>query len=319
MDGSQPKYLNSPETPVFNKRLNLFGLNLVQKIRNIERLLIVEGYMDVISLHQADLPYAVASLGTALTDDQARLLKRYCSEVYIAYDGDSAGQKATARGLDILKEAGLRVKVVEFPDNLDPDDYARKFGRVGVEELMDQAASLIDYKLKSIAAQCSLSTEDGRRRYVTESCRDVLAKIISPVELDIYVKRLNRETGVSETAILEEASLERSAAKAAGYSAKGVRNTNAVVDGPSRMLEYRPAESRKDNALPEAERTLLMLALSDAKYADKLPECVDLIDFSMERGNIARLLYEGKIRNSNAAAIMNQLEANEQSELAKCC
>jgi hypothetical protein len=122
---------------------------------------------------------------------------------------------------------------------------------------------------------------------------------------------------VSETAILEAASLERSAAKAAGNSAKGGRNTNAVVDGPSRMLDYRPIESRKVNALPEAERTQLMLALSDAKYADKLPECVDLMDFSMERGNIARLLYEEKFRNSNAAAIMNQLEADEQSELAK--
>jgi DNA primase len=127
MDASQPKYLNSPETPVFNKRLNLFGMNLVQQIRNLERLVIVEGYMDVISMHQAGVPYTVASLGTALTEEQARLMRRYASEVFIAYDGDSAGQKATLRSLDILRDAGLNVKVIEFPDGLDPDDYARQF------------------------------------------------------------------------------------------------------------------------------------------------------------------------------------------------
>ncbi len=316
MDDSQPKYLNSPETPVFNKRHNLFGLNLVQKVRNLQRLVVVEGYMDVISLHQADLPYAVASLGTALTEEQARLIKRYCDEVYIAYDGDSAGQKATTRGLDILKDAGLRVKVIEFPDNLDPDDYARKFGRVGVEELMERAVSLVDYKLKTIAAGCDLTTEDGRRQYVAQSCREVLSKITSPVEMDILVQRLSRETGVSATAIVEEAGLERAAARAA-YSAKGGRNTNAVVDGPSRTLDHRPATPADNNAIVEAERTLLLLALNDPAHAASLTECLDIDSLEGPRQGIARAILEGRARNTGAAELMNTLPPDEQSELAR--
>ncbi len=316
MDDSQPKYLNSPETPVFNKRHNLFGLNLVQKVRNLQRLVVVEGYMDVISLHQADLPYAVASLGTALTEEQARLIKRYCDEVYIAYDGDSAGQKATTRGLDILKDAGLRVKVIEFPDNLDPDDYARKFGRVGVEELMERAVSLVDYKLKTIAAGCDLTTEDGRRQYVAQSCREVLSKITSPVEMDILVQRLSRETGVSATAIVEEAGLERAAARAA-YSAKVGRNTNAVVDGPSRTLDHRPATPADNNAIVEAERTLLLLALNDPAHAASLTECLDIDSLEGPRQGIARAILEGRARNTGAAELMNTLPPDEQSELAR--
>ena len=317
MDDSQPKYLNSPETPVFNKRLNLFGLNLVQKIRNLQRLVIVEGYMDVIGLHQADLPYAVASLGTALTEDQARLIKRYCDEVYIAYDGDSAGQKATARGLDILKEAGLRVQVIEFPDKMDPDDYARKFGRVGVEELMDKAITLIDYKLKAIANGCDLATEEGRRQYVTRSSREVLAQIDSPVEMDILVKRLSRETGVSAMAIQEEAGLERAAARASAYSAKGGRNTNAVVDGPSRVLEIRPSVNTDDNAAAEAERTLLLLALQDPAHAENLVQSLDLDELEGPRRGIAQAIFEGRARNAGAAELMNTLAQEEQSELAR--
>ena len=287
MDDSQPKYLNSPETPVFNKRLNLFGLNLVQQIRNIERLIIVEGYMDVISMHQAGLPYTVASLGTALTEEQARLMRRYAEEVFIAYDGDSAGQKATLRSLDILKDAGLTVKVIAFPDGLDPDDYAKRFGLTGIEELMDKASPLIDYKLKTIAAECDLGSEEGRRRYVSQSCREVLSKITSPVELDIYVKRLSRESGVSEMAIYEESGIERSALKAAEYSAKNSRYTNAVMDGPSRMLEIRHMEGKRDNACRDAESYLLLLAMTSMKYAAEVPEYVDAESFEEERRELA--------------------------------
>ena len=317
MDGSQPKYLNSPETPVFNKRLNLFGMNLVQQIRNLERLVIVEGYMDVISMHQAGLPYTVASLGTALTEEQARLMRRYASEVFIAYDGDSAGQKATLRSLDILRDAGLTVKVIEFPDGLDPDDYARQFSLAGLEDLMDKALPLVDYRLRTLAAGCDMATEEGRRRYVAESCREVLAKLTSPVELDIYVKRLSRESGVSEMAIYEEAGIERSAMKAAEYSAKRSRNTNAVLDGPSRLLEHRPAEGRKDNALRDAESYLLLLAMTDAAYAAALTRGNAVEDFGEERAELASAVFDGRAKSAGAAGFMNLLSPQGQAELAR--
>jgi DNA primase len=317
MDDSQPKYLNSPETPIFNKRLNLFGLNLVQQIRNLERIIIVEGYMDVISMHQAGLPYTVASLGTALTEEQARLMKRYADEVYLAYDGDSAGQKATLRGLDILKDAGLRVRVIEFPDNLDPDDYAKRFGLTGLEELMDKASPLIDYKLRTIAGGCDLRTEEGRHQYVAKSCREVLAKISSPVELDIYVKRLSRESGVSEMAIYEESGIERSVLKAAEYSAKNSRNTNAVIDGPSRMLEIKNANNRKDNDIVEVERYLLQFALTKHGYNEKLWVSAAVADFTEQRNEIATLIFTGKAGKSSPAEIMNFLSTGAQEELAR--
>ncbi len=317
MDGSQPKYLNSPETPVFNKRQNLFGLNLVQQIRNLQRVVLVEGYMDVISMHQAGVPYAMASLGTALTEEQARLIKRYCEEVLLAYDGDAAGQKATLRGLDILRDSGLAVKVMEFPDGMDPDDYAKRFGLTGLEERMDQALPLIDYKLKVIAADCDLATEDGRRRYVTVACREVLAKITSPVELDIYVKRLSRQTGVSELAIYEESGIERSARKAAEYSAKHSRYTNAGMDGSSRMLEASPMEGRRDNASRDAESFLLRLAMhgSEAAMGPLLEAGSGM--FSGERLELAEAVLNGQAKRLSTAEMMSGLSPAGQAELAR--
>jgi DNA primase len=316
MDGSQPKYLNSPESPVFNKRQNLFGLNLAQSIRNLERLIIVEGYMDVISMHQAGVPYTVASLGTALTEEQARLMRRYAGEVFVAYDGDAAGQKATLRSLDILRDAGLNVKVVTVPDGLDPDDYARKFGLTGVEELLDRALPMIDHQLSAIKGQCDLATEDGRKRYVSQSCREVLSKIASPVELDIYIKRLSRETGVSEMAIYEESGMERSALKAAEYSAKNSRYTNAVMDGPSRIPEKRHMEGRRDNAARDAESYLLLLAMSDAEFAAGLRGKWSAEAFCEERREMASAVLEGG-NVCGAAELMLRLSGGCQAELAR--
>lgn len=317
MDGSQPKYLNSPESPVFNKRQNLFGLNLAQSIRGLERLIIVEGYMDVISMHQAGVPYTVASLGTALTEEQARLMRRYASEVFIAYDGDAAGQKAALRSLDILRDAGLGVKVVEFPGGMDPDDYARKFGLTGVEELLDGALPMLDFKLATIAAQCDLGTEDGRKRYLSQCCRDVLSRIASPVELDIYIKRLSRETGVSEMAIYEESGIERSALKAAEYSAKHSRYTNAVMGSPSRMPEARHMEGRKGNACRDAESYLLALAMSDEAYAGNLEGRLGADSFGEERRELARMALGGGAAGATVAELMNRLSEAGQAELAR--
>lgn len=316
MDGSQPKYLNSPETPVFNKRQNLFGLNIVQQIRNLQRVVVVEGYMDVISMHQAGVPCAVASLGTALTEEQARLVKRYCGEVLIAYDGDAAGQKATLRSLDILRDAGLEVRVMAFPDGLDPDDYARKCGLVGLEELMDRAEPAVSHRLKTIAEQCDLSTEEGRKRYVSVSCRDVLSRIASPVEMDIYAKRLSRETGVSTMAIFEEAGIERSALKAAEYSAKNSRNTNAGMDGSSRLVDQPHLEGRKDNACRDAESYLLLLSAASPRFAGQVRDGLGVESFSDARRELAEAVLGGGAQGGEAA-LMNSLTEAGRAEYAR--
>ena len=141
LNNDKPKYINTGDTPIYNKRNNLYGLYL-HKNEKLSDLIMVEGYMDVIGLYKAGVTNAVASLGTALTQQQARLLKRYVDTVYIAYDGDAAGQNATVRGLDILSAEGLQVRVISFPDDLDPDEYVQIYGKTGFDRLKENALSL---------------------------------------------------------------------------------------------------------------------------------------------------------------------------------
>lgn len=203
LDDSLPKYLNSPEGPVFNKRTVLFGLNLVRKLRPLEYTIIAEGYMDVITMHQYGFRQAVASLGTSLTGEQAKLLRRYAPDVYIAYDGDEAGQKAALRGLDILQEVGLRVRVIRFPKGLDPDETLTDHGPEYFRKLMDQALSLMDFKLEKLREDYDLSSQDGRVAYGTEAAK-LLAKTDNLIERDAHIQRLEEWIGIHPRVIYDE-------------------------------------------------------------------------------------------------------------------
>ena len=168
------KYKNTKETVVFNKSNTLYNINNLKKIKNekgISEVIIVEGYMDTISLVQAGIENVVASMGTSLTKDQARILKRYTDKVYISYDGDFAGQKAAIRGLEILKEAGLDVKVVALPDGLDPDDVIKQMGAEGYRNLLFDAKPLIDFKLDILKKTFDISTIDGKRKYISNAIK----------------------------------------------------------------------------------------------------------------------------------------------------
>ena len=203
LDDSQPKYLNSPEGPVFNKGTTLFGLNLVRKLRPLEYTIIAEGYMDVITMHQYGFGQAVASLGTSMTAEQAKLLRRYAPDVYIAYDGDAAGQKAALRGLDILQEAGLRVKVIRFPKGKDPDETLAGHGPEYFRKLMDQALTLMEYKLEKLRDDYDLSIQDGRVAYGTEAAK-LLAKTDNLIERDAHIQRLEGLIGIHPRVIYDE-------------------------------------------------------------------------------------------------------------------
>jgi len=190
----KPKYINTGDTLLYNKRNNLYGLNQ-QKSGKLADLVMVEGYTDVIGLYEADVTNAVASLGTALTQQQARLLKRYVSTVYIAYDGDAAGQNATIRGLDILTAEGLSVRVIVFPNEQDPDEFVRQNGKEAFDRLKENALSLNAFKLEAMARSYALEREDERERYATEACRFIAT--LSPVERDRYYQQLSFKTGYS--------------------------------------------------------------------------------------------------------------------------
>ncbi len=211
LDDSKPKYLNSPETAAFNKSYNLFGLNLA-KNSNEEYLLLVEGYMDVIQLHQHGINTAIATLGTALTPEQARIIKRHKAEVIIAYDSDEAGQKATQRAIEILNEEGLRVRVLTMSGSKDPDEYIKINGVGAFRKLIEDSQEQIEYKIKKLKAKYNLEDIAQKSEYVNMAAREFIT-IKSPVEQELYVKKISAETGVSSESIFAEMARLRSIAE----------------------------------------------------------------------------------------------------------
>ena len=197
----KPKYLNTGDTPIFNKRLGVFAANLLKKQRGLKRVILTEGYMDVIALVQAGVPGVCATLGTALTLEQARLLKRYAPEIWVSYDGDAAGQHAILRALDIFEEEGVPARVLDFPGGMDPDEYIKTYGPQSVEQLRPTDATA--YRMKQEAANHDLSTEEGRTAYAI-ACAKYLAKVKEPVELENYVKQLMVSTGFTREVLLAQ-------------------------------------------------------------------------------------------------------------------
>lgn len=217
-NADRSKYKNTSETPVFEKGKNLFGINLVKKLKTtqrIENIIVVEGYMDVIALYQAGFTNAVAGMGTALTKEQARLLRRFAGEVYICYDGDTAGQAATVRGLDILREEELDVFVMSLPDGMDPDDFVRVKGAEEFRRQIDKALPLVDYKLNLLQKKFDINHPEGpkreefRRKYV-ESALPILRNL-KEVERESYLNSVSLKTGYSKEFLTKAVSEEKTA------------------------------------------------------------------------------------------------------------
>lgn len=203
LDKREPKYLNTADTPVFNKRKGVFAANLLRQQRHLDRVILVEGYMDVVSLTQFGVTGVCATLGTALTSEQARLLKRYAPQVFLGYDGDSAGQHAILRGLDILEQENVPARVLDFPDGLDPDEFIRRDGSEGFAKL--PAISPAAYRLRRLKEQFDLSSQDGRLAYARGASEIVSA--VDPLERDVLLSQLALETGFPKETLLEQMNL----------------------------------------------------------------------------------------------------------------
>lgn len=198
-----PKYLNSPESDVFSKKNNLYGLNLTrQDINKNNCAIMVEGYMDLVSLYKNGVTNVAASLGTALTENQCKLLKRYTENVVLSYDADAAGQKAALRGIELLHREGIKAKVLHISDGKDPDEFIKKHGRLAFMKLVDEALPYADYKISVVKQRHDLSSTEGVIDFLKDVNR-VLATL-SPVEADVYIKKLAADTGISESAIRRE-------------------------------------------------------------------------------------------------------------------
>ncbi len=204
MGDAQPKYLNTSDTPAFNKRLNVYAHNMLRKARNLPRVLLVEGYMDVVSLARQGVTGVVATLGTALTPEQAKLLKRYAPEIWVAYDGDSAGQNAILRALDVFEGLDIPARVLVIPDGLDPDDFIRGRGREAFEALTPLSAAR--YRMLRAKDGLDLSGEEGRTQYAI-ACASILKKVSQPVEVENLLKRLVVETGYTREVLVQQIGL----------------------------------------------------------------------------------------------------------------
>jgi len=198
----EPKYLNSPDTPVFNKSKNLFGINLAKKNKD-GPFILCEGNVDVVSLHQAGFSGAVASLGTSLTPDQARLLSRYTDKIILAYDGDAAGIKAAKRAIGIFEQTGIQVRVLRITGAKDPDEYIKTYGAAAFANLLEGSPNQLEYQLSQIRMKYNLDDDAARVEYLKEAT-EFLSRIVNAVEREVYTGRVSRETGISADAIMTE-------------------------------------------------------------------------------------------------------------------
>lgn len=236
LDASLPKYINSPETPVYTKGRNLFGLNLSKDhIRDADSAIIVEGYLDFIIPYQEGIKNIVASQGTALTPEQIKLLKRYTSNAVMVYDGDTAGQIATLRSLDILIEEGMNVKIVPLPKGLDPDALVRLKGGADFKAMVDNAAGLFDYKLGVLKSRHDIKDAHGKSRIASEML-STINKFDNAILRAEYSKRLSEEIKIPENCILEELNKLKRDKNRQEMPSSSIARTIAPINPAEKML-----------------------------------------------------------------------------------
>ena len=257
MDDSTPKYLNSPETVIFNKRKNLFALNIARKSK-LGYLILVEGYMDAIALHQYGFDCAVASLGTSLTEEHATLISRYVEQVVLIYDGDEAGQRATKRAIPILEKAGIRVKVLQMKDAKDPDEFLKKFGADKFRLLLEESSNRVEYQLNAIARKYDLRVDDQRIRFLQESA-ELICTLGSSVQREIYSSR------VAQAAKITEESMKLEVSKAFKRRLAREKKQQEKIDlAPAQALQPKTRSVRYDNLKSAmAEEGILAQAFLD--------------------------------------------------------
>ena len=262
-DKDAAKYLNSPETLIFNKRKNLFGLNLAKKTKQ-PYMILVEGNIDVVALHQYGFDNAVASLGTSLTEEQAVLLSRYTEQIVLIYDGDAAGQRATQRAIPILEKAGISVKVMQLRDAKDPDEYLKKFGADRFKNLLEESSNRVEYQLAAITKKYDLREDEQRVKYIAEAA-EFISTLQSAVQREVYGTRAAEAAGISFEAMKIEVnkSFKR-------RMARQRRKQEQVDLSPARNLQPHSKQFHYDNVKSAmAEETVIAMALKEPAVLDQ--------------------------------------------------
>jgi len=278
MDDSLPKYLNSPETEVFNKSMTLYGLNLAKNnLHDKKQLIIAEGYMDVIALHTYGFNNAVATLGTALTVDHGRLMRRYADEVIICYDSDFAGQKATLRSLDVLQGIIEKIKVIVLGENLDPDDYLKKYGAEKFKEKIETAITATEYRLNHLMQGYNLNNDQEKVEFLSKASV-IISELTNAFEKNLYVDQLSERLGVSREMIAKEVFKENyTPSSQYGFrsKAKTVESVPKITSDRKKYLEKQliTLYVHHHEALDEAQKQLIC----DFQYSGEHQEIMDYL------------------------------------------
>ena len=299
LDDSKPKYINSPENIVYSKGRHLYGLN-VAKQSNPKELIIVEGYMDAVSLHQRDIPNVVASLGTALTEAQGRLLRKHCEKIIIGYDSDGAGQAATMRGLEILSNLGCDIRVLQLEGAKDPDEFVIKYGSGRFNKAVEDAISLVEFKVKTLKKDLNLNNVNDKIKFLNETSK-ILSKVDNQMEKEVYIEKIAEEYKISKEAIYAEINKQ-------SYS----QNKSAkILDKPIRVktATNKDETSEIPKEVLQRENTIISL-LINGKAAEEIMKNIPVEEFKFDLNKkIAEKLYdEYKKGNSNISNVLDLFE-----------
>lgn len=260
LDDSKPKYLNSAETSAFRKNKNLFALNFA-KNSDEDTLIICEGYMDVIAMHAAGFTNAVATLGTAITSEHARIIKRYVSKAVLAYDGDEAGRKAADRAIKLLSEAGVDSRILVMRDAKDPDEFIKKFGREAFRRLIDESRSRFDYIIETVTAKYNLANADDKIKAAGELCREI-ASVYSKVERDIYIQKTATALAIDPKSVKHD--VEKLIGKNASYEKK--RQTEELIRVTSGISDRVNPDYAKKPKIGRLEEEILGILMLHPEY-----------------------------------------------------
>ena len=303
LDDSLPKYINSPENLVYSKGRHLYGLNLAKK-SDLKKIIIVEGYMDAVSLHQRGISNAVASLGTALTEAQGRLLRKYGEQVIISYDSDVAGQAATLRGLEILNNLGCDVRILQMEDAKDPDEYVIKYGSGRFNNLIEKAISLVEFKVKVLKQSLNIENINDKIKFLNEIAK-ILSKVDNNIEQELYIDKISEQYNISKEAIYAEVNkLKYSNNKGSKILEKNKINRIQTKETTNKIPE---GEIKRENII------LSLLVNQPEKTYEKIKGKITPDDFKNETNKkILKILYEEIEKgNSNITSILDNFDDQE--------
>ncbi len=305
LDSSLPKYINSPDTVVYNKGRNLYGLNVAKNAKT-DNVIMVEGYMDCVSLHQRGIPNAVASLGTALTEAQGRLLRKYFEKVVISYDSDGAGQAATLRGLEILKNIGCDVRILQMEGAKDPDEYVIKYGSGRFGLLVENAISLVEFKAKMLKKKFNLENVNDKIKFLKEIAK-LLQGIDSKIEQEIYIDKISKEHNISKEALYAE------------INKQSGNNIGSKILEKNKTYITKPVNTSVPAVLQKRENAIIALLINgDKKVYEQIKQRISPEDMKLEvNKKIVETVYKEYEKTENTVNNIIELFNEDQEVINK--